>query len=159
VTFPRTEAEILAAAIARVGVSRVSHFTSCDSESQQAPHSLASNPHRLTPLPTQKTPRFPPSRLFGRLPPCIPSRLRPAGIRKPLTIAAIHLIDVGPAGSIQSGSLSKGALNRRWRKATEFALEEPGKGNRTAIFQVPANDLHADRETALASTVRHCRRG
>ena len=30
VTFPRTEAEILAAAIARVGVSRVSRFTSCD---------------------------------------------------------------------------------------------------------------------------------
>src|SRR5215469_5138949 len=28
-------------------------------------------------------------RLFGRLPPCIPSRLRLAGIRKPLTEAAI----------------------------------------------------------------------
>ena len=71
----------------------------------------------------------------------------------------MHPIEVGPAGSIQSGSLSKGALNRRRCKATELALDEPGKGNRTAIFQVPANDLHADREAALASTVRHCRRG
>src|SRR5262249_31236311 len=31
-------------------------------------------------------PQFPPSRLFGPLPPCIPSRRRLAGIRKPLTI-------------------------------------------------------------------------
>ena len=31
-------------------------------------------------------PRFPPSRLFGRLPPCIPSRQWLAGVRKPLTI-------------------------------------------------------------------------
>jgi hypothetical protein len=28
-------------------------------------------------------PRFPPSWLFGRLPPCIPSRRRLAGVRKP----------------------------------------------------------------------------
>ena len=38
---------------------------------------------------THAGPRFPPSRLFGRLPPCIPSRRRLAGIRKPLTIAAV----------------------------------------------------------------------
>src|SRR5207253_2724458 len=63
-------------------------------ESEQAPHSLAPNPHRLTPPPAQKTPRFPPSRLFGRLPPCTPSRLRQAGIRKPLTIP--DLPDVAP---------------------------------------------------------------
>jgi hypothetical protein len=49
-----------------------------------------------------------------------------------------HPIDVGPAGLVQSGNLSKGALNQRWRKATELALDEPSKGNRTAIFQVPA---------------------
>src|SRR5215813_5308110 len=68
-------------------------------------------------------------------------------------------MQLGPTGSIPSGTLSKGALNRRWCKTTELALNEPGKGNRTAIFQVPANDLYADREAAFASTVRHCRRG
>src|SRR5207244_5661792 len=31
-------------------------------------------------------PRFPPSRLFGRLPPCIPSVQSLAGVRKPLTL-------------------------------------------------------------------------
>ena len=56
-----------------------------------------------------------------------------------------------------SRELSKGALNRRLYKASELALDEPGKGNGTAIFQVSANDLYADREAALASTVRHCR--
>ena len=30
-------------------------------------------------------------RVFGRLPPCIPSRLRLAGVRKPLTKAEIQL--------------------------------------------------------------------
>ena len=34
----------------------------------------------------------PPSRLFGRLPPCIPSRLRLAGIRKPLTRAELPIL-------------------------------------------------------------------
>src|SRR6516164_8161147 len=48
-----------------------------------------SNPHSsIAPRrSTHADPRFPPSRLFGRLPPCIPSRLRLAGIRKPLTFA------------------------------------------------------------------------
>jgi hypothetical protein len=32
------------------------------------------NPHSPTPLPAQTPPRFPPSRLFGRLPPCTPAR-------------------------------------------------------------------------------------
>src|SRR5215831_17049652 len=40
-------------------------------------------------------PRFPPLRLFGRLPPCIPSRLRLAGIRKPLTIPVVQLKGTG----------------------------------------------------------------
>ena len=35
--------------------------------------------------PAHKTPRFPPSRLFGRLPPSPSSRPCPAGVRKPLT--------------------------------------------------------------------------
>jgi len=51
-----------------------------------------SNPHSSI-APRRSThagPRFPPSRLFGRLPPCIPSRLRLAGIRKPLTIPAVR---------------------------------------------------------------------
>src|SRR5690348_10355769 len=98
--------------------------------------------------------RFPPPRLNGRCRFGQATFIGTHGNERDAPIAAIHLIEAGP-----SGSLSKGALNRRWRKATEFALDEPGKGNRTAIFQVPANDLHADRETAFASTVRHCRRG
>ena len=52
-------------------------------KSDQAP---PPNPHRSTPPPSQTPPRFPPSRLFGRLPPCVPSRLCLAGVRKPLTI-------------------------------------------------------------------------
>jgi len=36
-------------------------------------------------------PRFPPSRLFGRLTPCTPSRLCLAGIEKPLTIRAVRV--------------------------------------------------------------------
>ena len=66
------------------------------SENQPAPHSLASNPHRLTPPPAQNTPRFPSSRLFGRLPPCLPPRLRLAGIRKPLTITAVRNATIEP---------------------------------------------------------------
>ena len=57
--------------------------------------------HRRRELP----PRFPPSRLFGRLPPCTPSRLGLAGIRKPLTKPAVHRMsgtDEDPAGSGRS---------------------------------------------------------
>jgi hypothetical protein len=48
----------------------------------------------------------PPSRLFGRLPPCIPSRLRLAGIRKPLTFPAVCGTAIEPQGSTQTGSSS-----------------------------------------------------
>src|SRR5262245_61090808 len=51
-----------------------------------------SNPHSSI-APRRSThagPQFPPSRLFGRLPPCIPSRRRLAGIRKPFTIPAVR---------------------------------------------------------------------
>src|SRR5947207_928508 len=58
-------------------------------ESDEATQSLALNPHKLIPPPPHTPPRFPPSRLFGRLPPCIPSRLRMAGVRKPLTKAVV----------------------------------------------------------------------
>src|SRR5436190_16535470 len=57
-------------------------------ESDEATQSLALNPHKLIPPPPHTPPRFPPSRLFGRLPPCIPSLLRMAGVRKPLTITS-----------------------------------------------------------------------
>ena len=45
----------------------------------------APNPHRLIPPPATTPPRFPPLRLFGRLPPYARSRLCLAGVRKPLT--------------------------------------------------------------------------
>src|SRR6516164_1840613 len=56
-------------------------------ESQKSDQTPAPNPHSLTPAPVRNPPRFPPSRLFGRLLPGLPSRPRLAGIRKPLTIA------------------------------------------------------------------------
>src|SRR5262249_30088559 len=55
-------------------------------ENQKSDQTPALNLHSLTPPPVRTPPRFPPSRLFGRLPPCIPSRLRLAGIRNPLPI-------------------------------------------------------------------------
>jgi hypothetical protein len=49
-------------------------------------------------------PRFPPSRLFGRLPPCTPSRLCLAGVRKPLTIPDL------PALAPERGSFDPKAI-------------------------------------------------
>src|SRR6202011_2991438 len=68
-------------------------------ETERSGHAPALNPHRPTPLPAQTPSRFPPSRLFGRLPPCIPSRLRLAGVRKPLTIPAVRRTAIEPQGS------------------------------------------------------------
>src|SRR5262249_39775120 len=59
-------------------------------KSDQAP---APNPHRSTPPPARTPPRFPPPRLFGRLPPCTPSRMCLAGIRKPLTTAVDFAVE------------------------------------------------------------------
>src|SRR5271169_5097749 len=59
------------------------------SATENLSQTLRLNPHRPTPPPAQNPPRFPPSRLFGRLPPRPPSRPCPAGVRKPLTIAVI----------------------------------------------------------------------
>jgi hypothetical protein len=61
-------------------------------ESEKSDQTPALNLHSRTPPPVRTPPRFPPSRLFGRLPPCIPSRLRLAGIRKPLTIAELPIL-------------------------------------------------------------------
>src|SRR6202007_3050884 len=58
-------------------------------KSQKSHQTPALNLHSLTPPPVRTPPRFPPSRPFGRLPPCLPSRLRLAGIRKPLTGRAV----------------------------------------------------------------------
>ena len=66
---------------------------------------------------------------------------------------------VGRHGSGTGWFDRRRALDRRRRKATELALDEPGKSNRTAIVQVRTDDLHPDREAVLASTVGHCRRG
>src|SRR6202008_3229934 len=71
-------------------------------ESQKSDQTPALNLHNLTPPPVRTPPWFPPSRLFGRLPPYLPSRLRLAGIRKPLTKTAIRATAIGPRGSIQS---------------------------------------------------------
>ena len=48
-----------------------------------------------------------------------------------------------------SFNLSKGAVNRRRRKTTELALDHPGEGDRRAVVEVAADDLHADRQPAV----------
>src|SRR5271166_4502810 len=56
---------------------------------EKSSQTLGLNPHRPTPLPAHNSPRFPPPRLFGRLPPRTSSRPCSAGVRKPLTKAAV----------------------------------------------------------------------
>ena len=51
---------------------RYSFKPAAPSESGQVAQNLALNPHRPTLPPAHTPPRFPPSRLFGRLPPCAP---------------------------------------------------------------------------------------
>ena len=63
-------------------------------ENQKSDQTPALNLHSLTHRRCELPPRFPPSRLFGRLPPCLPSRLRLAGIRKPLTIPAVRVATI-----------------------------------------------------------------
>jgi len=65
------------------------HSAGFPSENYQAAQSLALNPHRPTPPPAHTPPRFPPLRLFRRLPQSAPSRPSLAGVRKPLTGRAI----------------------------------------------------------------------
>src|SRR6202011_4809718 len=49
-------------------------------------------------------------------------------------------------------------LQRRRGKAAELALDHPGEGDRRAILQKAADDLHADRQTTLAASDRRGRR-
>src|SRR6516164_4552747 len=44
-----------------------------------------------------------------------------------------------------------------WLEAAELALDKPGKRDRSAVFQIAAGDLHADRQ-AIALRDRHRRR-
>src|ERR1700758_3447929 len=74
-------------------------------KSQKSHQTPALNLHSLTPPPVRTPPRFPPSRPFGRLPPCLPSRLRLAGIRKPLTIPAVLSIALEPLCLTESSPL------------------------------------------------------
>jgi hypothetical protein len=57
------------------------------SEIEKSNQTSALNPHSPTPPLAQTPPRFPPSRLFRRLPPSPSSPPCPAGVRKPLTKA------------------------------------------------------------------------
>src|SRR5262249_36547832 len=45
----------------------------------------------------------------------------------------------------------------RWLETAELALDEPSKRDRSAVFQIAAGDLHADRQ-AVALRDRHRRR-
>ena len=85
-----------------------------------------SNPHSSI-APRRSThagPRFPPSRLFGRLPPCIPSRLRLAGIRKPLTIPVVPATATKPPGLTRS----RGAALRRTARTSAACPIRGGAG-------------------------------
>src|SRR6516225_2517631 len=66
------------------------------SEIGKSNQTRALNPHSPTPPLAQTPPRFPPSRLFGRLPPSPSSRPCPAGVRKPLTTLTTPAISLEP---------------------------------------------------------------
>ena len=42
-----------------------------------------------------------------------------------------------------------------WRKATEFALDKAGKGERRAVVEIAADDLYANRQPLGAAINRH----
>ena len=92
-------------------------------------------PHRPTPASAPTPPRFPPSRLFGRLPPCTPSRLCLAGIRKPLTIPAVLSIALEPLCLTES-SPSR-ATSSRPNNARVSAQVMLPRGSQTADVTLP----------------------
>ena len=47
-------------------------------------------------------------------------------------------------------------VHRRRSEAAKFALDHAGKGDRRAILQVAAEDLHTDRQAGVA-TIYRCR--
>ena len=69
---------------------------------------------------------------------------RPRGRRQPLT---------GSPATAQALSVA-----RRGGEPTEFALDEPGEGERRPVFVFGADDLHADRQTIRDSDVNDSRR-
>src|SRR6516164_7157459 len=83
---------------AKTGARLVAQPSSCPEPTNQIKQ-RRQIPHRPTPASVRTPPRFPPSRLFGRLPPCTPSRLCLAAVRKPLT-----------RGGLQAGFAPQGGL-------------------------------------------------
>ena len=124
-------------------------------ENDQASQRLALNPHKPRHhRRTQTTPRFPPSRLFGRLPLCIPSRLRMAGVRKPLTKAALPVIRSSwrrglefVGGGLDGGGSAHRITRRRidLRDRSEWVGPWAAGGGRT--------DAGGDSEAGYSSTI------
>src|SRR6516165_6218502 len=116
------------------------------SEIGKSNQTRALNPHSPTPPLAQTPPRFPPSRLFGRLPPSPSSRPCPAGVRKPLTIPVVCGIATSPAvrpfADIRAGVLRGSVVERRRRSTAKL--------HRASIVTNPgghpgaADDFHPD---------------
>ncbi len=85
-----TQYEINPSTASRPTKTSIALLARSPSPTEKSTQTLRLNPHKPTPSPAQNSPRFPPSRLFGRLPPRPPSRPCPAGVRKPLTKPAVR---------------------------------------------------------------------
>ena len=106
---------------------------------------LHSRHHRRCEL----APRFPPSRLFGRLLPCIPSRVRLAGIRKPLTELTYC---VGYSGSTTGPLLPRvpsrhGTARRSSRRGRtakpDYSTTRPGRRLESSSYPAPGQGSSA----------------
>src|SRR5215472_10280578 len=92
------------------------------------------NLHRPTPLPAQTPPRFPPLRLFGRLPVSGVTRCSEAGVRKPLTQSDVHANAL--AGSNEGGCASSSSSSNTFaslRSGVPKALDEPTVDRREQV--------------------------
>ena len=74
----------IAPAATRTTVAAICSAVLACLELEKSKQTPALNPHSPTPPPAQTPPRFPPSRLFGRLPPCIART--PVTGRRPKTL-------------------------------------------------------------------------